>query len=76
MSTFVEFKLDAGGEIWIDADQIKAVTTAIDGGARVWVGGGDFFEVAASVAQVMAIVRGGRSGGVANVHHLHPVAVD
>ena len=49
MSTFVEFKLDAGGEIWIDADQIKAVTTAIDGGARLWVGGGDFFEVAASV---------------------------
>lgn len=76
MTTFVEFKLDAGGEIWIDADKIKAVTAAVDGGARLWVGGGDFFEVAAPVAEVMAIIRGGRGSGVSTIHHLHPVAID
>jgi len=76
LTTFVEFKLDAGGEIWIDAGQIKAVTTAIDGGARLWVGGGDFFEVAPSAAEVIATIRGGRASPISTVHHLHPVAVD
>lgn len=75
MTTFVEFKLDAGGEIWIDAEKVKAVTTAIDGGARVWVGGGDFFEVAASVAEVMATIRGSRISDGANVHQLPPRVV-
>jgi len=76
LTTFVEFKLDAGGEIWIDAEQVKAVTTAVDGGARLWVGGGDFFEVAASAAEVITIIRNGRGSPVSTVRHLHPVAVD
>lgn len=75
MTTFVEFKLDAGGEIWIDADKVKAVTTAVDGGARLWVGGGDFFEVAAPVAEVMATIRGSRISDGANIHQLAPRVV-
>lgn len=76
LTTFVEFKLDAGGTIWIDAEKVKAVTTAVDGGARLWVGGGDFFEVAASAAEVMATIRGGRGSPISTVRHLQPVAVD
>jgi hypothetical protein len=75
LTTFVEFKLDAGGEIWIDAEKVKAVTTAIEGGARVWVGGGDFFEVASTVAEVMAVIRGSRLSDGDNVHVLPPRAV-
>lgn len=76
MTTFVEFQLDAGGEIWIDAEKVKAVTSAIDGGSRLWMGGGDFFEVAAPVAEVMSMIRGGRrDGGGDNVHVLPPKAV-
>ena len=76
MTTFVEFKLDAGGTIWIDSEQVKAVTTAIDGGARLWVGGGDFFEVSATATEVIATIRGGRGSPVSSVRHLHTVAVD
>jgi hypothetical protein len=76
LTTFVEFKLDAGGTIWIDAEKVKAVTSAIDGGARLWLGGGDFFEVAASATEVMATIRGGRGSPISTVRHLHPVAVD
>ncbi|MGE5502602.1 MAG: hypothetical protein ACM3W4_11845 [Ignavibacteriales bacterium] len=76
MTTFVEFKLDAGGEIWIDAEKVKAVTSAVEGGSRLWVGGGDFFEVAAPVAEVMATIRGGRrDGDTDNVHVLPPRVV-
>ena len=75
MTTFVEFKLDVGGEIWIDAEKVKAVTSALDGGARLWVGGGDFFEVAASVPEVMAVIRGSRISEGANVHQLPPRVV-
>ena len=76
MTTFVEFKLDAGGTIWIDAEKVKAVTTAVDGGARLWVGGGDFFEVAACATEVMAIIRNGRGSPVSTVRHLHTVTAD
>lgn len=76
MTTFVEFRLDAGGEIWVDAEKVKAVTSAIDGGSRLWMGGGDFFEVADPVAEVMATIRGGRrDGGGDNIHVLPPKAV-
>lgn len=74
MASFVQFKLDAGSPVWIDIEQVKAVTPALDGGARLWVGGGDFFEVDASPHQVVNIVCG-RSAS-ATVRHLHQVTGD
>lgn len=74
MANFVQFKLDGGSPVWVDIEQVKAVTAAIDGGARLWLGGGDFFEVDASPHQVINIVSG-RSAQT-NVRHLHQVAAD
>ena len=74
MSNFVQFKLDGGSPVWVDIEQVKAVNAAVDGGARLWLGGGDFFEVDASPHQVINIVSG-RSAHT-NVRHLQQVAGD
>ena len=74
MSNFVQFKLDGGSPVWIDIEQVKAVTAAIDGGARLWLGGGDFFEVDAPPHQVINIVNGRSSN--ATVRHLREVSAD
>lgn len=74
MANFVQFRLDAGSPVWIDIEQVKAVTPAIDGGARLWLGGGDFFEVDAPPVQVVNIVSG--RSALANVRHLQQVAGD
>jgi len=42
VANFVQFQL-GGGPVWVDIEQVKAVTPAIGGGARLWLGGGDFF---------------------------------
>lgn len=74
VASFVQFKLDVGSPVWIDIEQVKAVTPAVDGGARLWMGEGDFFEVDASPYQVVNIVSGRASGAV--VRHLHQVGAD
>jgi hypothetical protein len=74
VANFVQFKLDAGSPVWIDIEQVKAVTPAVDGGARVWMGGGDFFEVDAPPSQVVNIVSG--RSATATVRHLHQVGGD
>ena len=74
MAKFVQFTLEAGAPIWIDVEQVKAITPATDGGARLWVGGGDFFEVVAPLARVVELVAGRLAP--ATVHHLHQVVAD
>jgi hypothetical protein len=74
VANFVQFKLDAGSPVWIDIEQVKAVTPAVDGGARLWLGSGDFFEVDASPHQVVNIVCG--RSAAAPVRHLHQVGAD
>ena len=58
MANFVQFRLDVGSPVWIDIEQVKAVTPAVDGGARLWLGGGDFFEVDAHPVEIVNIVSG------------------
>ncbi len=73
MANFVQFQL-GGGPVWVDTEQVKAITPAVGGGARLWLGGGDFFEVDASPAQAVNIVCGRPAG--ATVRQLHQVAGD
>ena len=72
MSKFVEFELDAGGGVWIDVEHVRAITPAVDGGSRLWMGGGDFFEVAPCVSETIATISGHRQPAD-NVHQLHPM---
>jgi len=73
VANFVQFQL-GGGPVWVDIEQVKAVTPAIGGGARLWLGGGDFFEVDMSPGRAVNIVSGRPSD--ATVRQLHQVAGD
>jgi len=73
VSNFVQFQL-SGGPVWVDIEQVKAVTPAIDGGARLWLGGGDFFEVDMSPGQAINVVCGRPAN--ASVRALYQVAGD
>lgn len=74
MANFVQFRLETGSPVWIDIEQVRAITPAIDGGARLWMGGGDFFEVDATPAQAVNIVSGRPAAAL--VRHLREVAGD